>query len=125
MSLSRKKKTAPPASLDAALQRLEERHRALLRELADIGPVLRGTIGTRRARCGKSRCHCHSDPEALHGPYRIWTRKVAGKTVTVTLSAEQAARCQQWTKNMRRLARLVKALQNVGLRAADAVRSAE
>ncbi|MGH7166793.1 MAG: DUF6788 family protein [Nitrospiraceae bacterium] len=120
MSLSRK---APPTSLDTKLQRLEERHRALLREFVEIGPVLRGSICTRRSRCGKSACRCHHDPDALHGPYPIWTRKVAGKTVTVTLSAEQVARFR--TKNMRRLDQVVKTLQDTGLRAADAVLSAK
>jgi hypothetical protein len=124
MALSRKTTPAAPASLEAKLQRLEERHRALLRELADIGPVLRGSICTRRARCGKSTCHCHRDPDARHGPYPIWTRKVGGKTATVTLNAAQVGQLQAWTKNMRRLDRLVKALQDLGLQAAEAVRSA-
>ena len=122
MRLSRKKKT-PPVPPDVTRQRFEQRHRALLRELADIGPVLRGTIGKRMMRCGKSTCRCHSDPKALHGPYYLWTRKVAGKTVNVRLTKEEAARLRLWTKNMRRLDRLVTALQKTGLRAADAVRS--
>lgn len=87
--------------------------------------VLRGTIGKRMMRCGQSRCRCHTDPTARHGPYYLWTRKVSAKTVTVRLEATQATRLQQWTKNMRRLDRLVKALQKLGLRAADAVRSAK
>ncbi len=119
MSLSSKKR--PGTSVDATLQRLEQQHRALLREIDDIGLVLRGTIGARRMRCGKPTCRCKADPPLLHGPYYLWTRKVAGKTVTVRLTAEQAARCQQWTRNMRRLDRLVKKLQGLGLRAANAV----
>jgi hypothetical protein len=114
-----------PTSLQAKLSRLEARHRALLGELADIGLVLRGSIAARKGRCGKPACRCHRDPEALHGPYHMWTRKRAGKTVTVVLSPEQAALCQQWTQNMHRLDRLVTALQDLGQRAADAVRSAE
>ena len=74
-------------------------------------------------RCGQSRCRCQTDPAARHGPYYLWTRKVSAKTVTVRLEATQATRLQQWTKNMRRLDRLVKALQKLGLRAAEAVRS--
>ncbi|MBI3680679.1 MAG: hypothetical protein HY235_09810, partial [Acidobacteria bacterium] len=38
-------------SIDASLQRLEHRHRALLAELADIGLVLRGSIAPRLTRC--------------------------------------------------------------------------
>jgi hypothetical protein len=115
------KKTPP--SLEHTLQQLQQRHRALLAQLGEIGPVLRGTIATRRMRCGKPTCRCHSDPDSLHGPYHLWTRKVAAKTVTVRLSAEQAARLRPWTRNMRRLDRLVKALQKLGLDGAEAVRS--
>ena len=112
-------------SLQAKLSLLEARHRAIIGELADVGLVLRGSIAARKGRCGKPACRCHRDPEALHGPYHIWTRKRAGKTVTVVLSSEQAAVCQQWTQNMRRLDRLVSALQHLGQRAAEAVRSAK
>lgn len=110
-----------PRALDAVLRQLEARHRALLRQSSDPGLVLRGTIGKRFMPCGKLACRCKADPPILHGPYYLWTRKVAGKTVTVRLTAEQAARCQAWIRNMRRLDRLVRALQAVGLRAAAAV----
>ncbi len=119
MSTSRTTRTRTP--LDATLQRLEQRHRVLVRQISDVGVVLRGTIGARMMRCGKRTCRCKADPPLLHGPYYLWTRKVAGKTVTVHLTAEHAARCQEWNRNMRRLDRLVKALQDVGLRAARAV----
>lgn len=121
VTASRKKRpAAAPASLEAVLQPLQARHRALLRQSADLGLVLRGTIGKRFMPCGKPACRCKADPPALHGPYYLWTRKVAGKTVTVRLTAEQAARCQPWTRTMRKLDRLVRALQAVGLRAAAA-----
>ena len=32
-------------------------------------------------------CRCKGDPPRLHGPYYLWTRKVAAKTVTVRLTA--------------------------------------
>ena len=119
MSTSRNTRTRTP--LDATLQRLEQRHRVLVRQISDVGVVLRGTIGARMMRCGKPTCRCKADPPRLHGPYYLWTRKVAGKTVTVRLTAEHAARCQEWIGNSRRLDRLVQALQDVGLRAARAV----
>lgn len=58
----------------------------------------------------------------LGGPYYLWTRKVAAKTVTVRLTAEEARRCMQWSRNMRRFDRLVRELQQLGLHAADALR---
>lgn len=108
-------------SLALSLQPLEERHRALLRDLEDLGLVLRGTIIKRSMRCGKPSCSCRADPPALHGPYYEWTRKVAAKTVTKRLTAEQAAALQRWSRNMHRLDRLVRELQELGIQAAEAV----
>lgn len=118
MSQSTKKPTAN--ALARSLPRIEERHRNLLRDLDRIGIVLRGTIGKRMMRCGKPTCSCHADPPALHGPYYLWTRKVAAKTVTVRLLPEQAALLQGWNRNMRQLDRLIRKLQELGLRAAEA-----
>ena len=121
--MSRKKRTT--RSPKTTLQRLELRHDILLRRLCKLGLVLRGTIGARMMPCGNPTCRCKGDPPMLHGPYYLWTRKVAAKTVTVRLTAEQATRCMQWTRNMRQFDRLVKQLQQLGLRAADAVRGSD
>ena len=110
------------ASIDASLQPLAQRHRALLAGLADIGLVLRGSIAQRLTRRGNPTCRCKADPPMLHGPYFKWTRKVAGKTVNATLSPEQAARCKNWNRNMRKLDRIVRQLQAIGLRAATLLR---
>ena len=111
-----------PASVDSSLQRLEKRHRALLGELQDIGLVLRGSIAHRLARCGNPTCRCKANPPMLHGPYYMWTRKVAGKTVTAQLKPEYAALCKDWNRNMRKLDRTVRQLQAIGLRAATLLR---
>ena len=119
MGVSRKKSTA---AVDSSLRGLEARHRAALATLATLGLVLRGSIARRLTRCGHPGCRCHADPPMLHGPYYIWTRKVAGKTVTAVLSPEHAARCKEWSRNMRKLDRIVRELQGIGLRAATLVR---
>ncbi|MBI4842438.1 MAG: hypothetical protein HY803_15495, partial [candidate division NC10 bacterium] len=82
-------KTRRPRSIDARLERLEQWHRALAAELADLGLMLRGSIAQRLTRCGTPGCRCKADPPQLHGPYWLWTRTVAGKTVTVQLRPEQ------------------------------------
>jgi hypothetical protein len=109
-------------AVDSVLRRLEQRHRALRAELADIGLVLRGSIARRLVRCGQPMCRCKAAPPMRHGPYYLWTRKVAGKTVTAQLSPEQAALCQDWNRNMRKVDRTVRQLQAIGLQAAAAVR---
>jgi hypothetical protein len=99
------------------LQQLEQRHRALLAELLDLGLVLRGSIASRLNRCGNPACRCKADPPMLHGPYYQWTRKVAGKTVNARLTPEQAAYMKAWNHNMKKLDRIVHQLQAIGLRA--------
>jgi hypothetical protein len=120
-----KSTTKRSAVVDSSLKGLEQRHRALLAELANIGLVLRGTIAPRRMRCGNPTCRCRAHPPQLHGPYFVWTRKVAGKTVTAMLPRYQATLCQDWSRNMRKLDRIVRQLQALGLRAAALVRGAD
>ena len=112
----------PTSNVDFSLQRLEKRRRALLAELADLGLVLRGSIGQRLARCGQPGCRCKADSPALHGPYYVWTRKIAGKTVTAQLKPKPAQSCLAWSRNMRKLDRIVKEMQALGLQAAQLVR---
>lgn len=92
----------------------------IVRAIASIGPVLPGTLLERSMRCRSAGCHCHSDPPQLHGPYFFWTRKVAGKTVSQVLSAEQAAEYRAWIENEHKLRDLVHELEQLGL---DAVAS--
>jgi hypothetical protein len=120
-----KSTTKRSAVVDSSLKALEQRHRALLAELSNIGLVLRGTIAPRRMRCGNPTCRCRAHPPQLHGPYFVWTRKVAGKTVTAMLPRKQAALCQDWSRNMRKLDRIVRQLQALGLRAAALMRRAD
>jgi len=67
------------------------------------GPVLPGTVSTAFAKCGKKTCKCHKDGQYLHGPYFRWTGFIDGKRTTVTLTKEEAAKCEQHIKNWRRL----------------------
>jgi hypothetical protein len=89
-------------------------------QIAALGPCLPGTISTRMLRCGNPRCRCR-DPETdqRHGPYRYWTRKLAGKTASRLLSAEQAERYQTWLDNDKRLHALARQLEALAIRAAE------
>ena len=97
----------------------ERRRRELITEIAEIGFILPGSVNVVRNRCGKPRCACHADPPRLHGPYTTWTRKIAGKTTTRRLSAEQAERYQPWFENNRRLRELISELEALSLQAAE------
>ncbi len=86
-------------------------------ELTALDYALPGTLARRVMRCGKANCRCKADPPTLHGPYLHWTRTVAGKTVTRTLTPEQAERYQPWFDNARRLRELLTDLETRSLRA--------
>ena len=94
----------------------KSRHRQIMAEIAKVGFCLPGSLVARTTRCGNSGCACHTDPDKRHGPYPSWTRRVAGKTVTRTLSAEQAERYKPFFQNSRRLKGLVEDLEALSVR---------
>jgi hypothetical protein len=96
-------------------RRAQQRHTEITAQIAAIGLPLPGSLVERRTRCGNPTCRCRAEPPQLHGPYLTWTRKVDGKTVTRTLTAEQAATYRQFIDNARRLRQLVAELENLAL----------
>jgi hypothetical protein len=97
----------------------ERRRRQILDQIASLGYCLPGSVVDRTSRCGNPNCRCHTDPAHRHGPYRSWTRKVAGKTVTRNLSDDQLQRYQDWFDNDRRLKALVAELEELSITIVD------
>lgn len=101
-----------------AVAKLKRQQRALLRKLAQLGPVLKGSVSARYTRCGQARCSCQNDPSKLHGPYWQWSTSVNGKTVSRRLDDDQRQLYQQWVDNRKRLEDLVRDMHNLALEAA-------
>ena len=99
--------------------RAQRQRDMLIAEIAALGWALPGSLTERFTRCGNPTCRCRAEPPQLHGPYPTWTRKVDNKTVTRTLTAEQAARYRPWFDNARRLRELLAELETLSLHAAD------
>ena len=100
-----------------ASQQARSRKRQILAEIAKLDFCLPGSLVERRTRCSTPTCRCQSDPERRHGPYPSWIRKVGAKSVTRTLSAEQAERYRPWFDNARRLRELVNELEALSVQA--------
>jgi hypothetical protein len=98
-------------------EQARRRQRQVAAEIAKLGPCLPGNLVERTTRCGSPTCRCHSDPPKLHGPYPSWIRKVAGKTVTRTLSPSQAERYRPLFDNAKRLKQLVAEIEDISARA--------
>jgi hypothetical protein len=70
---------------------LDSRSR-LLQELSELGDFQPGSISSVRRRCGKPSCRCAQANDPGHGPHQQLTQRIAGKTVTHTLSSPSAVR---------------------------------
>lgn len=112
------KKIHPTASAAVPLVD-QKRYAALKGAIADLGFFCRGSIVKRFMPCGKPGCRCQAKPPELHGPYYQWTRKVAGKTVTIRLTREQADALEEWIANGRRLDKIITQMQSLSLRIAE------
>ena len=105
--------------MSKADQRDAHRYEALKRSVVDLGLFRRGSLVRRFMPCGKHGCRCQAASPTLHGPYYQWTRKVAGKTVTVRLSPQEAKLLEEWIANARHLNRLIAHMEGVSLRRTD------
>ena len=103
---------------DGELARLQRRYRALLDQIRDLGFVATGSVIERYTTCTKAGCRCHAGPPQRHGPYQQYTRKIAGKTVTVRL--EQAQHYREQITNRCRLDEIIAAMEDVSAQAPDA-----
>ena len=118
-----KTNTRRPADVPEALgrRRARARYAALQRAIGAVGFVRRGTLVRVYGRCGKPGCACAAEPPRLHGPYVQWTRKVAGKTVSVRARPAQVRLFEEWIRNARRLDRLLARMQQLSLRATERI----
>jgi hypothetical protein len=104
---------------DTELARLQRRYRTLLEQIRDLGFIASGSLIERYTACTAAGCRCHADPPQRHGPYYQYSRKVAGKTVTARLTAEQARHYQEQIANRRRLDEIIGDMEKLSAQARD------
>lgn len=83
---------------------------ALAMALQEVTPIRGGSVVERRVKCSKPGCPCEHDPEARHGPYFSFTRRVRGRSVSRYVSAEEAAVIRRQIEAGRAFRKRVKAL---------------
>jgi Family of unknown function (DUF6788) len=86
-----------------SLAQLRHRQTQLRRQLSQLGLISQGSVQDRTARQGG-------------GAGYQWTRKVARKTVTVSLTAEQFIKMKQAVANYRTLRRQLRQMEMVSRR---------
>lgn len=75
------------AGMARTIEELEGRRAAVLKQIAEIGDMRRGSIAERYRQCGKHPCCCEQADHPGHGPYYSLTVKADGTTVTRHLAA--------------------------------------
>jgi hypothetical protein len=102
-----KSTTNPP--LDRSLERALRRETREIRQAIDaITLVCSGTLSTRTKVCGKPTCRCATDPEARHGPYHEWTRRVEGRYRHSVVTPRQAELLEHAIANYKEIQRLLR-----------------
>ena len=91
-------RSAPPNLAQARRQ-----FARLRQELARLGPISQGSVQDRTGRSGG-------------GAGYQWTRKLAGKTVTVALTAEQFVQLRQAVGNYRQLRHHLRRMESLSRR---------
>ncbi len=81
-----------------------------------LGFISTGSVMKVYKTCGNPGCRCHKDKSKRHGPYNIWTRKVNSKTITRTLTDEQAELAQKCIDNMRKAKVILKQMKDLSAR---------
>lgn len=94
---------------------LSRKYELLKQQIADIGFICTGSLMSVYQKCGSARCPCGDDPDARHGPYNRWTRKVRGKTVTRTLTDEQTSQCRRYIENHKKLKQIIAQMRQLSV----------
>lgn len=88
-------------------RRLRQRTQALRREIAAMDFVSSGTLLTRTKMCGQPSCRCATDPEARHGPYCEFNRRVDGRLIHRAVPRSLVPQVQRALENHRRIRTLL------------------
>jgi hypothetical protein len=96
-----------------SIQTLTIRRQALLKRLADTGPLVQGSFCTRKIKCGKPGCRCaEGEPHEAC----VLTRKVRGKTVTTHVPRDLRDEVRTWAEEHRRVKALLKEISDLSER---------
>jgi hypothetical protein len=88
-----------------SVRTLDTRRSALLKRLAEIGPLVQGSYCTVKVKCGKPGCRCsRGEPHQAC----VLTRKVRGRTVTTHVPRDLRSEVEAWAQQYRQVMKLVK-----------------
>lgn len=95
-------------------RRLSVRRRALVEELARLGPVLRASLIERFTQCGKGGCKCMRGEK--HGPsYYLTVSYAKRKTRQVYVSKDLKPLAEAWVRNYHQAMTVLEEISSINL----------
>ena len=89
---------------------LQTRRGAKLKQLAEVKPLIQGSLCKVGTRCGNPNCRCaRGEKHTAH----ILTRKVRGKTKTNYVPVGMQEEVQAWVEEYRRVKKLLKEISDM------------
>jgi len=89
---------------------LEARRNAKVKQLAQIGPLLQGSLAEIRVTCGNPNCRCaRGHKHTSH----ILKRQVRGKTQSLYVPVDMVKEARKWVEEHRRAKRLLKEISEL------------
>ena len=90
-------------------QALEARRKVLLKELAETGPFVQGSLCKVRVTCGNPRCKCAQGDR--HEAY-VLSKKVRGKTATTHIPRDLLDEVKSWAEQQKRIKKLMREISD-------------
>lgn len=98
---------------------LKKNYKELVKQIHEVGFVIKGSIGTVYYKCGYKNCICNKDKSKRHGPYYVLTKKEKGKTVSKKISREQINLCKMYIENNKKLKSIVENMETLSWKSLD------
>jgi hypothetical protein len=89
------------------LKRIRQRTADIRKAITSMDYLSSGTLHTRTKVCGRSNCRCATNPDARHGPYYEWNRRIDGRLTHRVITEEQAKVVARAIANFREAKRLL------------------
>jgi len=84
---------------------LERKRGSLIKELANIGPFVDGSIAKVKRRCGNKNCKCYLKGEKHESYYLMYKERGVTKAVYIPVDIEEEVR--KWNDNYKKLKEIV------------------
>ncbi len=91
---------------------LKNRRDAKLKKIAEIGPLVTGSLVKIQRKCGNMNCRC---AKGEGHPAHILTMVAKGKTKSVYVPVDLVEEVREWVQNHRSLKTLVRDVSNLSL----------